>query len=410
MNSIRKWALWVAVFAAILGMVLSGFSTQRHLRIQREGLMEQSYCAVSDTINCDAVSTSSYSEMFGIPISWLGLLFYLCILGLTLFAIFSKKDRHSSVAISWFCACASIGYSVFLGYVSYVILDVFCVECFGMYVANILLFIFLYLAMNMKISKAPWLVVSYIKAFFGNKTALPFPAAIVQHIVVFVIVFAVGFGVITKLQAGNKRDTGDISAAELVKYFNEQSLYKIDINPEWPVWGNPDAKVAIIEFSEFQCPFCKLAAFNVKPFLQEYKDDIKYYFVHFPLDQSCNEKLQNQMHPMACEAARASVCAQKMGDFWGYHDDVFRNQKKISKDLLLQLAEKRGWDKAKFEECLASEEAAKRVKDDIAVAQSVYIEGTPTILLDGKIMKYWKFPEYLHKVVRSEIKKSKAAK
>ena len=407
MNKIRKWALWIAVFAAILGMVLSGLSTQRHIRIQREGLVQESYCAISDKINCDAVSMSSYSEIFGIPISWLGFLFYLCVLGMCVFAITSKKDRRSSVAISWFIACASVAYSIFLGYVSYAILDVFCIECFGMYVANLLLFVFLYVALNLPIKEAPMLVISYLKALVGKKVNLGFSPAVFQHIAIMVLVFIVGLFAIASIEAGNKRSTGDVKINELVNYFNEQSLYQLEVDPAWPVWGNPDAKVTIIEFSEFQCPFCKLAAFNVKPYLQQYKDDVRYYFVNYPLDNACNAGLDRPMHQMACAAAKAGYCANKKGDFWSYHDDVFRNQQKISNELLLSLAEKRGWNKDEFTACMNSDEADKRIKADIAIADSVYINSTPTIILNGRSMKYWKFPDFIHKVVQAEIKKAK---
>ncbi len=410
MNSTKKWALWVCVVAALLGIALSWFSTVRHFRIQREGVIQESYCAISEKINCDAVSTSSYSEIFGIPISWLGVLFYLCVLGMALFAIFSKKDRRSSIAVSWFMACASIAYSLFLAYVSYVILDVFCIECFGMYVANALLFVFLFVALGMGINEIPKIIKSYLRAVFRKATSLEFKPALYSHAAAILVVFAVGVLGLAGVQAENKRSMGDVKTEELVRFYNEGSLYKIDVNPAWPVWGNPNAKTTIIEFSEYQCPFCKLAAFNVKPFLQEYKDDVRYYFVHYPLDNSCNASLDRPMHPMACASAKASYCAQKNGDFWSYHDDVFRNQQKINKSLLIELAERRGWNKDEFEACMNSEEADKRIKEDIATANSIYVNATPTILLNGKVMKYWKFPDFLRKAVKSEIKKAKDSK
>lgn len=402
----RKWALYIVIAAAVLGVVISAVITSQHMRIAKEGLMNESFCAISETVNCDIVNASSYSEFMGVPIAWWGLTFYILIIGMSLFAALSKGDARATASIAWLMSIGSILYSAYLAYVSFYILEVVCIECIGMYIVNAMLFIFLFASLKMPIASMPVIVVGYARALLRRPHHLGFSPKVFSHAALVAFVFLVSWVIIANVEAKDQPGS-KLNIDEMVKYFYMQSLYSVDVDPEWQAWGNPDAKVTMIEFSEFQCPFCKLAAFSLKPYFQEFKKDMRFYFVNYPLDMQCNDQITHPMHPLACFAAKAGICAGKKGDFWTFHDDIFRNQQKISKDMMLGLAAKRGWDKDEFMACIDSPEVAESLKKQLDIANKIYVNSTPTIILNGRKVKFWRDRDFLREIVRQEIRLAK---
>ena len=401
----RKWALVIAVAAAIFGGTLAAMSTSQHFRIQREGFSEQSFCSISETVNCDIVNASSYSEFFGVPVAWWGLTFYFILLCAALYGIFKNKKSRSTITIAWIISASSLFYCAYLAYIAFFVLNVICIECIGMYLANITIFIFLFVALKIRITNVRQFIFNYLKALFGKNSEIDFNPMAIKHIIIIASIFLISWIVIGNVQAKNDINHYGTSTDKLIKYYYLQSLYSVDINKNWPVWGNPDAKVTIIEFSEFQCPFCRMSSFQVKPYLQEFKKHVRYYFVNYPLDNSCNDTLKRPMHKYACFASKAGICADKKGKFWVFHDDLFRNQKKLNENFILSLAEKYGWSKEEFKKCIESPKTNARLKNDLKAGHKIYVSYTPTIILDGRILKYWRNPDFIRKVVGLEIKK-----
>jgi len=406
----KKWAQYVALVAAFIGIVVCILATKQYLKIQKEGLIEPSFCAVSETVNCDVVTASSYATLFGFPNAWWGVLFYLVAFGMILMLVLSKKERKATATFLWLMSLAAILYSLYLAHAAFIVLGVFCIMCFFLYIVNITLFVFLFIGSPIPLKGALGFIMNYIKAVFGKETELGFKPRIIPHLAVIAVVFGIGLLIMANVQAKGKGKMANLDVDQLVKYFNMQSLHDIKVDPNWSVWGNPDAKVTIVEFSDYQCPFCKIAGFGIKPYLYEFKGDIRYYFVNFPLDTSCNDKLSRQMHPAACYAARAGLCATKKGDFWSFHDDLFRNQRKLNKKFILGLAEKRGWDVEEFQACVDSPEIAAQVKKELVAGAKIQVTGTPSIFLNGKKLKYWRSPEFLRAAVEEEIEKSNKKK
>ncbi|MCB0323786.1 MAG: thioredoxin domain-containing protein [Bdellovibrionales bacterium] len=140
-----------------------------------------------------------------------------------------------------------------------------------------------------------------------------------------------------------------------------------------PVLGPKDAKVTLVEFSDFQCPFCSRAAETMKDVVKEYPKDVKLVFKHLPLP----------FHPQAQPAARAAVAAQRQGKFWEMHDLLFENQQNLSDELYVELAEKLGLDVAKFKKDFEDPAVAKVVEDDAALATQLGVRGTPGFFVNG---------------------------
>lgn len=139
--------------------------------------------------------------------------------------------------------------------------------------------------------------------------------------------------------------------------------------------GSKDAKVEIVEFSDFQCPACGAEEPEVAKVRDFYGDKIAFYYRHFPLDN---------VHPFALPAAKAAEAAGKQNKFWEMHDAIFANQKNLNKDIFKKLAGDLGLDVAKFEADSASQEIADRVNRDKNDAIGKKVNSTPTFFINGQ--------------------------
>jgi len=138
--------------------------------------------------------------------------------------------------------------------------------------------------------------------------------------------------------------------------------------------GDSGARVAIIEYADFECPYCGEYERKVFPqILSEYIaiGKVKYFYRDLPLP----------MHARAFPAARAARCAGEQGKYWEMHDSLFAKQNALSAPALLDRAQTLGLDRAKFTECQSSEKYAADIQKNLSDAQNMQIEGTPTFFI-----------------------------
>lgn len=144
-----------------------------------------------------------------------------------------------------------------------------------------------------------------------------------------------------------------------------------------PREGNKNAKVTVVEYSDFECPFCgRYYNDAYKQIKSEYVETgkVQFVFKQYPL---------TQIHPNAQKAAEASLCANEQGDFWTYHDTLFANQQALGVTQLKQYAADLDLDTSKFNSCLDSGKYAKQVQDEVAEGSAVGVSGTPTTFVNG---------------------------
>lgn len=145
-----------------------------------------------------------------------------------------------------------------------------------------------------------------------------------------------------------------------------------------PVKGPAEAPITIVEFSDYQCPFCARSEPLVKEALAAYPTQAKLVFKHYPL---------TSIHPQAMPAALAAAAAQKQGKFWEMHEKLFANQRALAPEQLTQYARELGLDAKQFEADMKSDEVKALVQEDIAMAQRAGVRGTPTIFVNGRILQ-----------------------
>lgn len=142
-----------------------------------------------------------------------------------------------------------------------------------------------------------------------------------------------------------------------------------------PPLGPADAKVTIVEFSDYECPFCKRAEVSVEEVRKVYGDKVRIAYRNYPLP----------FHANARPAAQAALCANEQGKFWDYHDKVMA-AKDLSAANLQQLASDTGLDRKKFDDCVAAERYKDQIDKDLAAGQAAGVNGTPAFFINGRLL------------------------
>lgn len=141
--------------------------------------------------------------------------------------------------------------------------------------------------------------------------------------------------------------------------------------------GSPDAPVKIVEFCDFQCPFCAASQAGLEQVFEQYGDQIMLAYRHFPLAS----------HPEAMFAAEAAECAREQGKFWEMHDLIFENAQDLSDDSYQAFASELQLDLAQFDMCLSEHRYRDTVLNDLRDGQSYGVGGTPTFFVNGRMLR-----------------------
>ncbi len=176
------------------------------------------------------------------------------------------------------------------------------------------------------------------------------------------------------------------------KRYRTTEIKTIDVS-EAPMKGSAGAKVTLVEFADYECPHCKRLQPVLRQIVDEFHNDVKVYFKHYPLPQHTSARL----------AAEAAVAANKQGKFWVYQDKLWDKQDELSPAVIEQLAKESGLDVAKFRQDLASDAVKARVQKDRDEGQAIGIQATPTLYIDGREYTDPKDTESLREWIKEEL-------
>lgn len=176
----------------------------------------------------------------------------------------------------------------------------------------------------------------------------------------------------------------------------------VDLNNA-PVKGSPNAVITIVEFSDFQCPFCSRVVPTAEKILKEYEGKVRFAFRNNPLP----------FHKDAMPAAKAALAANEQGKFWAMHDALFAGQKDLSEAAILGMAKKIGLNAAKFKADWKSTKFDKQIQDDIEFAKKTGATGTPAFFINGVALKgarpFESFKEVIDKLLEQKAGPAPAA-
>jgi protein-disulfide isomerase len=161
--------------------------------------------------------------------------------------------------------------------------------------------------------------------------------------------------------------------------------------------GPANAPVVIVEFSDFQCPFCAQAATLMDQVTNAYPNDVRFIYKNYPLP----------FHKEAMPAAKAAIAAGKQGKFFEMHDKLFQNQRALSADFYTKAAQEIGLDMEKFKKDMEDDSTQALINEEMKQAQQADVRGTPTVFINGKKPQGRSFE--LYKGIIDEALKAKKA-
>ncbi len=398
----RKNIILIWIFSAI-GLASAIYLTWLHQQIFTGKIEDFSFCGISRNFSCETVSASPYSEWFGVPMAWAGALLYLFWLALASAGLLNtEKHGRNATSIILFCAVMAVAVDIYLAQLMIFTIGSICLLCLLTYLLNLAIMILAIRAIDIPPVRAMTTAIRLLLPFSGQTRY--------GYILTFILIAAAGaFGQMQmqkSIAAASRFDE-----AGFRKFEKSFKRLKVDSSAD-PFHGAADAKLTIIEFSDFQCPHCRKAHVVLQTILPAYKDRVKLIFKNMPLGLKCNAQFRidgkgRELHASACDLALLGEAALKQDKFWPLHDLIFSRQSEfkgaaLDKAALMQLGKDAGLDVARLEKDFNDPDTAKRVAADLDDAYRLGIQGTPTLLFNGLLLGMPP-PSILKKIIDLEL-------
>ena len=353
--------LWSVLFVlTFIGLIVSAQLIYLHVKVHTDPKFH-SACNISATFNCEAVAKSKFAVLAGMPVATWGLIGYLLILLILLAGKNPETRDNKTYGALSLLLVASVAFSGLFFYISHYIIRSLCVACIGSYTTNLaLLIVFFALLFTEKIS---------LFAAIGD-----FLAWLIKNLQYPIVI---GFVILSMIAIYPKywSQTTRISQRTITRG-EEAGHYWL--GAEKPV-------LTIVEFSDYECPYCRLYHALVRSVLDRHPKQIRLIHKHFPLDQKCNPMITRRFHKNACLFSRAAICAGKQGKFWKMNDIIYTHKDKLdNQEALVERIKALKLDPTHFRSCLDAEYTKTSLLKDIKEGIKKGIRGTPTFYINGK--------------------------
>jgi protein-disulfide isomerase/uncharacterized membrane protein len=376
----KKSVLTITILS-FLGLLNSLYTLWHRQKLQGEGLAQKSFCNVSDVINCDAAALSKYSQILGIPTSAWGIIFYSAMLMLAfvyLIADNEEKEDAKNQSRSWLQVIAVFGLmpTFTLASLSFFVLKNICIFCMISYLVNLSIAVIAIITLNNKAR-------SYSLKFSSNFWIIS--------------VCIVGFALFLPTVFTKSSTETNLSDKDVNLYLQAHLSARQNsiVTEGLPFLGDPNAKVVLVEYSDFQCPHCARSAKTMPLLLKNYPNNIKLVYKNYPLDPTCNPSVKGAGHPFACYAAKTSLCVFfKKGNqaFLNFKSDTFDAQETLSRTTIDEIALAQGMNASELSECRESIATHQALLDQIQEAISMGVNSTPSLFLNGKEFRGGQLP------------------
>jgi len=374
---------YIIISLAFIGAVLSTMLLKHHVDLDYKSPL----CGVEENNGCNLLNRSDVSEVFGIPVAYLGYLYY----GFVLFlGIYSDKEK-SLVKIIFLLSAIALVVDIGLLFYSIFVAETLCTMCAMTYAVTLGLFVFSYL--DISSSKS-----GFIPDFSQWQTQKVSMKQLMVFIALIVPVsgglFYYSFSSGGSSQVKNRGSYVDhlvIAENEYIRAYEEKPEIHFRTDPlsrKGPIKGI----VNIVEFADYLCPHCRIMSGELERFSKRFPDEVSVTYRHYPLDQACNPAITRPFHQGSCLLAYASYCALKENRFWDLNHYIFDHQESllrgVSKDDVLNLAAAVGLSRTRISSCMDEKETRQAIDLDVQEANELGISSTPTIYIDGRKMDF----------------------
>lgn len=396
MNPARR-SLLIVLLA--VGLVLSILLLLAHHGEGPAASAVSAVCGEGKESGCAVVNTSRYSIFAGVPVAAFGIIFYASLALLAILTLFAGPEAFPS-AQALLVGALGLGLLVdlaLLGVQAFAI-RAYCKLCVSTYAVNIAALLLIrpfplpgFAALASRESRllmAGWGLgsLAIVAAAFSGETALALreKARAPQFF---------GGSVAGSSDAEVKRLQGILDDpvkldlylhAKASKEFDDAPVRTLDLAGV-PFRGPEASPIKVVDYSDFLCPFCRQAAQGLAEWLPHSGGRVALYYKNYPLDTTCNDRVQRTVHAGACFLALGGICAQDQGKFWPYHDKVFSQalQNPTAQDVL-RVGASAGLDPQAFAACVDSGRTKERLMAQIHEAADGGVQSTPTLFINGK--------------------------
>lgn len=402
------------VCLSLIGAVLAYLSLDSFIQLMT-GSITESFCNINASVNCDAVSRSEWATIEGIPQATIALWFYLCFSVFALAARLKGGGERCFLTHQVFNDCAVtillavLLYSLWLLYVSIFYVKTVCILCIGMDLVNVTLFLMVwYVGRARPLFVRVWsgvsLLVLWPIAAIGFSSVnleagrpLLQRAALIVGGVLVVLIMVLSFILTGYLEvvSVSKGQTGRF-AEVYSKWSNAEpvDMQRLLNKSSGAVYrrGAVDAPVQIVKFFDYECPACRDLHFFLEDVLEQYGDSVALTLKNYPLDKSCNDSMQQELHRNACFAAHLARCAGEQGKFWVASDLIFGFESFEVYDIAREeltaefypVLQEMGIDMAALKECITSGRQLVHIRRDVEIGNELGIDSTPSLWIDGR--------------------------
>ncbi|MCB0324681.1 MAG: thioredoxin domain-containing protein [Bdellovibrionales bacterium] len=417
------------VLLVVLALIVTSYLLYHTAAVRGGYLTGQSACNLGGSFNCDKVAESPYAELFGISVAGLGFFYFALWLALLIRGPLTRRPQfgrsevyqryHSALFVLATSGLPAIAYfaamSLLIGYV--------CIFCALIYLIVLVLALLTWRALSPGYGTVSHLGrgASELLEMFTPTTGGLFGALFLWGVVLLSgLVAVLGPGALERW------------------YFEPQRLLLNDeeyLRPHFEAWqqapkhdlridesddhktrdyalGADDAVLTMVEFSDYQCPFCRRTALHLKPLVKEFEGKLRIVQRAFPLSSTCNPAVPEVGHEYSCLASEMARCAGEQGDeaYWQMHDSLFAlDALEWSVERLVVLPAELGLDTAQFDACLAEPHARQKIAADVELANALGVQGTPTFYVNGKHLPFSRLeelPGLLRMIYRQQSKTS----
>ncbi len=348
---------------SLAGLALAILLTQHFYEIRGEGSHFKSSCNFGGTLNCDVIAASQSAEFIGgFPLSSFAAGWFLTFFVISLF-IHQKYWRRDAIRALFGMSLVGVIISGFYFWVMRFQLHTYCLYCIGIDLCNLA-------GLFITISLKPEL--PSLKTLDRSKWTTFLCLGAGSH-----LLMALG------LSAFDQNGFQPSAAKEAADSILSTPPVYVQIDESLPSIGTKDAPITIFEFSDFQCPFCRIGALNINTLLYRYPGKIRIVFKNYPLDQKCNSDFPQTMHPAACEAARTALCAHEQGQFERAYETLFEKQSSLAEGRVAELLSELKLDPVRLSACSGSSQTTLQITRDIAEGKTLGLTGTPTFFVNG---------------------------
>lgn len=378
---------------AFIGVLISLYLLHHHLEVKYGYVVGKSICNINQYFDCDSVAKSPLSEFYGFPVALLGLSFFSSIC----FLFYFYRDKNEALKYLLFAlGFISLFPVLILATLSIFVLGKVCLFCAFIYLVAFTLFLVSYFETGSygSIISRVSLAIKHFLSSSSRSASMLWVLSSVSAFVFFLVIQPLYVEFYLRQRYLSYFDKSVLSKHVLAwdsgrVLYQENQITSIEGVISLTSKDRPPSnqkKISIVEFSDFECPFCQKVAPLLERFFEDNKDIVDLHLLNFPLDKSCNPWLDRKVHENACELAKL-VTAKALESA----DEGFRLHKLIMEE---QAAKSLDLEKLKTETSFNGEnedKVKKSIEAQIKLGVDLGIQGTPAIFVNGKRIFYDNF-------------------